>query len=89
MATFDKTDKLTLYHFGTCPYCVRVRNVIQELGVDVKDRDIFEDKDAYDELVAARGTRTVPVLRIHSEDGADHWMPESADIVDWLRQQFG
>ena len=82
---FEQRDQLTLYHFDACPYCARVRNAIADLGIDdIEFRDIREDKNAYDELVAARGTRTVPVLRIQSADGNDQWMPESADIIRWL-----
>jgi glutathione S-transferase len=43
-----------------------------------------------DALVAERGRRTVPVLRIRGEGGgADRWMPESADIVAYLAERFG
>jgi hypothetical protein len=30
----------------------------------------------------------VPVLRIEQPDGAVRWLPESADIVDYLEQRF-
>jgi glutaredoxin 2 len=38
--------------------------------------------------VEATGRRTVPVLRIEHDDGRVEWMPESADIVDYLRERF-
>ena len=84
----EKNDKLTLYHFDACPYCARVRTVIDELGLDVEQRDIREDPSQRDELVA-RGLQTVPVLRITAADGEEQWMPESQDIVDYLRREFG
>jgi len=82
-------DKLTLYHFESCPFCVRVRATIQRLGVDVELRDIRTDPKHWDELVAARGRGTVPVLKIESPDGTERWMPESADIIRYLDKSYG
>ncbi len=82
-------DRLTLYHFDACPFCRWVREEISELGIDVELRDIFENTDDRDDLVDARGRTTVPVLRITSPDGDDRWMPESRDIVEYLRQTYG
>jgi len=81
-------DQLALYHFEGCGYCYRVRDVIDELGIEVELRDIFENRDWFDELVEARGRRTVPVLRITSADGEEHWMPESRDIIRYLRATY-
>ena len=81
-------DLLALYHFDGCPYCAKVKAVIDGLGIKVELRDIFS-KDSYrDELVAARGRATVPVLRITSPTGEDRWMPESGDIVKYLQKTY-
>jgi glutaredoxin len=77
-------DKLALYHSRSCPFCVFVRSAIDRLGLDVELREIFEDARYRDQLVAARGRATVPVLRITSPDGEERWMPESRDIVRYL-----
>ena len=82
-------DRLALYHFEGCPYCTRVRRVIDELGIDVELRDIFENSTYLQELNEARGRRTVPVLRIIAADGEERWMPESADIVRYLVATYG
>lgn len=82
-------DRLVLYHFDACPFCRWVREEIGELGIDVELKDIFDDPDDRDDLVAARGRATVPVLRITSPDGEDRWMPESRDIVKYLRETYG
>jgi glutaredoxin 2 len=42
-----------------------------------------------DDLVAARGRRTVPVLRRDLADGTVDWMPESRDIIDYLQRTYG
>ncbi|MBX7195450.1 MAG: glutaredoxin [Sandaracinaceae bacterium] len=83
-----RADDLALYHFDGCPYCARVRRVLDELGVEVELRDIDEDPAHLRALVEARGRRTVPVLRIRHAEG-DEWMPESSDIVAFLRERFG
>jgi glutaredoxin len=79
-------DKLTLYHFDSCPFCRMVRSAIDELGLQVELRDIFENAQYRDELVEARGRPTVPVLRITSPGGEERWMPESRDIVEYLEK---
>ncbi len=81
-------DKLALYYFPTCPFCAMVTRAIDNLGVDVELRDINEDPKYRDELISARDRATVPVLRIRSADGEDHWMPESRDIIRYLEQTY-
>lgn len=83
------SDRLSLYHFSGCPFCRRVRGVIDELGLDVELRSIHEDKKYMEELQKVRGRTTVPVLRITSADGQDRWMPESADIIRYLHASYG
>ena len=77
-------DKLALYHFNGCPFCSIARSGIDRLGLDVELRDIFENPQYCGELIGARGRATVPVLRITSPDGEDHWMSESRDIVRYF-----
>jgi hypothetical protein len=31
----------------------------------------------------------VPVLRVQSPSGDDHWMQESRDIIAWLDERYG
>lgn len=82
-------DTLALYHFNGCPFCSYVRAGIERLGIGVELRDILQNPEFRDELIAARGRATVPVLRINSPDGEEHWMPESRDIVAYLDKTFG
>ena len=78
-------DKLALYYSRSCPFCSIVTAAIDRLGLDVELREIFEDSRYRDQLLEARGRATVPVLRISSPDGDDRWMPESRDIVRYLK----
>ena len=77
---------LTLYHFDSCPYCLRVRRALADLELEVELKNIHTDPSAHEELYRAMGRGTVPVLRIHEED---RWLPESGDIVAFLYEAFG
>ena len=80
-----RAEKLALYHTPWCGYCLRVRRVIDELGLDIELVDIGVDRAGREALIEARGRTTVPVLRMGFADGSEAWMPESADIVAYLR----
>ena len=84
-------EDLALYMYPTCPYCRRVMTTLRRLGVEVEYRNIRKNSAYRDELLEARGKTTVPVLRIRSSDpdGEDEWMPESADIAQYLADRFG
>jgi glutaredoxin len=84
-----REDRLALYYFDGCPFCVRVLRVIDSMGLDVELRNIYEVAEHLEALREVRGRTTVPVLRITSPDGTDRWMPESADIVRYLQATYG
>ena len=77
------TTRLILYETPWCPYCLRVRSVVRELGIAIEGRDV-RDLQHRAELVEARGLGTVPVLRLLGPD-RDDWVPESAEIIVLLR----
>ncbi len=79
---------LALYRYASCPFCMMVERMVRELQLDVELRDILMDESALRELVDATGRRTVPVLKIGEGDDA-RWMPESRDIMRWLRAEYG
>ena len=83
--TSDTTEDLALYVYAGCGYCEDVRVAIRDLGLTIEERDIYRDPANMQALVAARGRRTVPVLRI----GEATWMPESQDIIAYLYERFG
>ena len=81
------SPRLTLYHYPSCPYCMRVFRVLDQLGLEIERKDIHQDRGALAELERARGRRTVPVLRIEEPEGRTVWMPESLDIIAYLQKQ--
>lgn len=77
-------ERLALYHFPYCPFCVRVKNRMEQLGLNIEERDIRQERAFADELYEGGGRYTVPCLRITNPDGAVVWLYESADIIDYL-----
>ena len=84
---FDsQPPKLTLYHSNFCLFCARVMNVIHQLELEVENKNIWRDQQAYQDLQNATGQSTVPVLRIETSDGEITWLPESNDIIRYLQK---
>jgi glutaredoxin 2 len=79
------SEQYTLYQYDSCPFCVRVRRVINELGIPVAIRDTLRDPQARRELIEGGGRSMVPCLRIE-RGGEVSWLYESLDIIDYLRR---
>ena len=84
-----RTATMALYHYATCMFCARVRNVMEVLSLDIQARDIMEDADHYQALVNGGGRSTVPCLYIDNGTDEPIWMYESADIMRYLAETFG
>jgi len=78
---------LVLYHFAACSYCALVRAAAERLGVELEFRDIRENEAYAQELLEAMGRMTVPVLRIEAGEDEDQWLPESAEIIQYLEER--
>lgn len=84
----SQTAELALYHYESCMFCARVRQVIAGLNLKIELRDILRDERHRQALEQGGGRTTVPCLRIGA--GADEsWMYESADIIAYLAGRFG
>ena len=81
--------RLSLYQTRSCPYCERVRSLMRRIGLDLEIRDINTSSALRLELIEATGRQTVPCLRIDHDDGSSEWMHESADIIEFLEENFG
>lgn len=85
----ESVNGLTLYHFTSCPFCVRVRLAARRLGVQLDERNIRRDAGAREELLRGGGKTQVPCLRIDGENGSGpQWMYESGDIIEYLEARF-
>lgn len=76
---------LTLYMRPTCPYCHKVLEKMDELGIQAEHKDIAEAANA-EELVKRGGMQQVPYL-VDAEHGKE--MYESDDIIAYLEENYG
>lgn len=89
MTEQKQAEGLSLYGYPQCPFCARVLRAIDSLELEIPLRNTMLDDGHRQELVAAMGRGTVPVLRIDGADGEVEWLPESADIIRYLASRFG
>lgn len=76
---------LSLYHTESCPFCHRVLDMADNLGVELHLIDIEGDAEATAELLAHGGKTQVPYLVDTDKDVA---MYESNDIIEYLRANY-
>ncbi len=81
-------QKLSLYQFQACPFCVKVRRQMRRLNLDIECRDARKNQVYRKELLAEGGALKVPCLRIEEANGAVRWLYESSDINHYLQQAF-
>ena len=84
-----RTRSLALYHFPTCPFCIKVRRAMKRLSLDIELRNAQHDAAHRDALVAGGGKPQVPCLLIRAEDGSQTWLYESDAILAYLNREFG
>ncbi|MEM1229728.1 MAG: glutathione S-transferase N-terminal domain-containing protein [Pseudomonadota bacterium] len=77
-----------LFHFDFCPFCIRVRAFLDQVGLEIPLRNIHQDPQAHQELLAGGGSTQVPCLRIE-QAGEVRWLYESADIIAYFGEQLG
>jgi len=73
----------TLYYKPACPFCQRVLQMGENLGVEFDLKDISEDETFANELMEKGGKQQVPFL-VDTETGTS--MYESSDIIDYIRE---
>lgn len=85
-----QTAALALYYFDGCMFCMRVRQVIRALSLNIELRDIRNGSEHYRDLLMLGGRPTVPCLRIGlpADPNPSRWMYESRDIIAYLVEQF-
>ena len=84
-----RTRNLALYHFPTCPFCIKVRRTQRRLSLDIELRDARHDDTQRAALLAGGGKPQVPCLLITDPDGKQTWLYESDAINAYLNREFG
>lgn len=86
LPAFTDTDgqplQLSLYMFDGCPFCARVIDGAERLGLTLNMHDIRKDPKALAELLRVGGKKTVPCLFINGRA-----LYESQDILAYLASQ--
>ena len=83
-----RTRSLALYHFPTCPFCLKTRRTLQRLSLDIELRDAQHDAAHRAALIAGGGKPQVPCLSITDAQGKQTWLYESDAINAYLNREF-
>ena len=78
--TKQKTD-IRLYTGRYCPYCRRVKQELDRLGLDYQP--VNADEDERQEVIRLSGQRAIPILTIGEEVIVD-----SSTIIRELRKRY-
>ncbi len=78
--TKQKTD-IRLYTGSYCPYCRRVKQELDRLGLDYEP--VNADEDERQEVIRLSGQRAIPILTIGEEVIVD-----SSTILRELRRRY-
>ena len=87
-AVNQQCQTLALYQFSTCPFCIKVRQEMRRLALDVQQLDAQKPGANRDDLVRGGGKAKVPCLKITDPAGKTQWLYESGEIIKYLRSRF-
>lgn len=86
MNNLNTVTSLKLYQYQSCPYCAITRQVVNQTGLYIEERDVQLNDEYLQELIAGGGKPQVPALRIETIDNKTEWLYESSDIIDFLHE---
>jgi len=81
------TQKLTMYQFYACPFCLKVRRHVYRLNLKMGYADAQNNPVDRQALQQQGGKIQVPCLRIE-ENNQVSWLYESDAIISYLNQHF-
>lgn len=87
-AVDGRTRNMALYHFPTCPFCLKTRRTIQRLSLKIELRNAQHDGAHREALIAGGGKPQVPCLLITDAQGKQTWLYESDAINAYLNREF-
>ena len=79
------TVNLSIYQFGACPFCVKVRRQLRKHSLNIELRDAKNSAAYKEELTKEGGKYKVPCLRIENDTGDIKWLYESNNIIAYLK----
>lgn len=81
-------QSLVLYQYKTCPFCIKVRQEISRLSLNIQRIDAQHEGPDRSELLQHGGQAKVPCLRITDGAGNSQWLYDSEKIRAYLRGRF-
>ena len=91
-ATQQKVDQqcksLTLYQYQTCPFCIKVRQEMSRLSLNIQRIDAQHEGPDRQALLKGGGQTKVPCLKITDKVGKTQWLYDSEKIIAYLRGRF-
>jgi glutaredoxin len=79
---------LALYQYKTCPFCIKTRQEMRRLSLDIAKVDAQHAGPARTELLQGGGQTKVPCLKITDAAGSSRWLYDSEQIIAYLRSRF-
>ena len=81
-------NDLALYQYKTCPFCIKVRQEMRRLSLNVAKVDAQHEGPARTALLQGGGQTKVPCLKITDTSGTSRWIYDSEKIIAYLRGRF-
>ncbi len=81
-------QSLALYQYKTCPFCMKVRQEISRLSLNIQRIDAQAPGADRDALTREGGQTKVPCLKITDAAGKSQWLYDSTMIIGYLRGRF-
>ena len=87
-AVNQQCKSLALYQFKTCPFCIKVRQEMSRLSLDIELIDAQHEGANRQALLNGGGKAKVPCLKITDKAGKIEWLYDSEKIIAYLRGRF-
>ncbi|TDX59291.1 glutathione S-transferase family protein [Orenia marismortui] len=75
---------IKLYQFQTCPFCIKVRNKLDEMELDYETIEVPKDKAKRTKIKELSGQIKVPVI----EDSDGTVVNDSRKIIEYLEEKY-
>ncbi len=84
----QQCQSLVLYQYRTCPFCIKVRQEMRRLSLNIARVDAQHEGPDRAALLQHGGHAKVPCLKITDASGTSQWLYDSDKIVGYLRGRF-
>lgn len=84
----QQCQSLALYQFRTCPFCIKARQEMRRLSLNIELLDAQNNPQNRAALLAGGGRVKVPCLKITDAQGNSQWLYESGKIIEYLAKRF-